>query len=206
MGWKDTVRMNPLEDTIVALRPIAPEVPFGLPDSVRPIDVTRPVGVSEPTISLVDGQPTTFTNALVNFGWEYVWHCHILGHEENDMMRPIKTNHVAPVVPDAPVLTVASSSGAVNLSWTDGTPATTPFGATGSSWGDPKGEMGYRIERAPITGGLGGTVGSYSALPERPREPDRLFRPDGNAGDRLQLSSHGLQPGGRFVDVECLPG
>ena len=164
MGWKDTVRMNPLEDTIVALRPIAPEVPFGLPDSVRPIDVTRPVGVSEPTISLVDGQPTTFTNALVNFGWEYVWHCHILGHEENDMMRPIKTNHVAPVVPDAPVLTVASSSGAVNLSWTDGTPATTPFGATGSSWGDPKGEMGYRIERAPITGGLGGTVGSYSAL------------------------------------------
>jgi FtsP/CotA-like multicopper oxidase with cupredoxin domain len=26
---------------------------------------------------------------MINFGWEYVWHCHILGHEENDMMRPI---------------------------------------------------------------------------------------------------------------------
>ncbi len=29
------------------------------------------------------------TNALVNFGWEYVYHCHILSHEEMDMMRPV---------------------------------------------------------------------------------------------------------------------
>ena len=36
LGWKETVRMNPLEDIIVALRPIAPTLPFGLPDSVRP--------------------------------------------------------------------------------------------------------------------------------------------------------------------------
>jgi hypothetical protein len=33
------------------------------------------------------GNPVTVTNDYVNFGWEYVWHCHILGHEENDMMR-----------------------------------------------------------------------------------------------------------------------
>ena len=26
---------------------------------------------------------------MTNFGWEYVWHCHILGHEENDMMRAL---------------------------------------------------------------------------------------------------------------------
>ncbi len=26
-------------------------------------------------------------NHLVNFGWEYVWHCHILSHEEMDMMH-----------------------------------------------------------------------------------------------------------------------
>ena len=25
---------------------------------------------------------------MTNFGWEYVWHCHILSHEEMDMMRP----------------------------------------------------------------------------------------------------------------------
>ncbi len=36
-----------------------------------------------------NGNPTTpITNQLVNFGWEYVWHCHILSHEEMDMMRP----------------------------------------------------------------------------------------------------------------------
>ena len=29
------------------------------------------------------------TNRMSNFGYEYVWHCHILSHEENDMMRAI---------------------------------------------------------------------------------------------------------------------
>ena len=32
---------------------------------------------------------TPTTNVMYNFGWEYVWHCHLLGHEENDMMRPL---------------------------------------------------------------------------------------------------------------------
>ena len=34
-GWKDTVRMNPLEDIAVALQPITPTVPFPLANSVR---------------------------------------------------------------------------------------------------------------------------------------------------------------------------
>ena len=37
---------------------------------------------------------TPITNQLVNFGWEYVFHCHILSHEEMDMMRPVSV--VAP--------------------------------------------------------------------------------------------------------------
>ena len=28
---------------------------------------------------------TAVTNQLVNFGWQYIWHCHILSHEEMDM-------------------------------------------------------------------------------------------------------------------------
>ncbi|HYN32447.1 MAG TPA: hypothetical protein VES40_07470, partial [Ilumatobacteraceae bacterium] len=36
-----------------------------------------------------DGNISTIKNALVNFGWEYVFHCHILSHEEMDMMRPV---------------------------------------------------------------------------------------------------------------------
>ena len=36
------------------------------------------------------GQPDgPIVNQLVNFGWEYVYHCHILSHEEMDMMRPV---------------------------------------------------------------------------------------------------------------------
>ncbi len=91
LGWKDTVRMAPLEDTIVALRPVVPKVPFEVPNSVRPLNPMMPIGY---TLGFnnkdVQGNPTDpITNQLVNFGWEYVLHCHILSHEEMDMMRPV---------------------------------------------------------------------------------------------------------------------
>jgi hypothetical protein len=35
MGWKDTVRMNPLEDILVALQPITPQLPWPIQNSVR---------------------------------------------------------------------------------------------------------------------------------------------------------------------------
>ena len=44
LGWKDTVRVSPLEDTIVALRPIIPELPFELPNSIRPLNPMMPLG------------------------------------------------------------------------------------------------------------------------------------------------------------------
>lgn len=91
LGWKDTVRMSPLEDTIVALRPTTPIVPFSLPNNIRPLNPMTPLG-STMGFSQID--TTTGgnivppqTNQLANFGLEYVWHCHILSHEENDMMR-----------------------------------------------------------------------------------------------------------------------
>ncbi len=37
MGWKESVRMNPLEDAIVAMRPATPELPFKIGDS-DPLD------------------------------------------------------------------------------------------------------------------------------------------------------------------------
>lgn len=90
LGWKDTVRMSPLEDTIVALRPVVPTAPFEIPNSVRPLDPTMPLGgTSMFNNTDPQGNPTAaITNKLVNFGWEYVIHCHILSHEEMDMMRP----------------------------------------------------------------------------------------------------------------------
>jgi spore coat protein A len=58
-GWKETVRMNPGEVTSVLMKFDLPQVPFDIPASNR------------------------------TGGHEYVWHCHILEHEEHDMMRPL---------------------------------------------------------------------------------------------------------------------
>jgi FtsP/CotA-like multicopper oxidase with cupredoxin domain len=142
LGWKETVRMNPLEDAIVAFQPIEPALPFGIPVSERPMDPTMPLG-SMMGFSPVDplGNPTTTVNAMVNYGHEYVWHCHLLGHEEMDMMRPIvlQTGDVLPSAPSNLTVTVVGTT--ANLSWTDPTPAAT-------SLGNPANEIGFRIERA----------------------------------------------------------
>lgn len=63
-GWKETVRMNPGEVTIVIMKLELPSVPFSVPPSPR----LQTHGIN---------------------GAEYVWHCHILDHEEHDMMRPL---------------------------------------------------------------------------------------------------------------------
>ena len=93
LGWKDTLRISPLEDTIVAIRPVVPPVPFALPESIRPLNPATPLGsmMGFSQIDTLTGGPITTptTNQMYNFGFEYVWHCHILSHEENDMMRSI---------------------------------------------------------------------------------------------------------------------
>ena len=62
LGWKETVRMNPGEATRVIMKFDLPGLPFTVPLSPR------------------------------TGGNEYVWHCHILEHEEHDMMRPLVVN------------------------------------------------------------------------------------------------------------------
>ena len=116
LGWKDTVRMNPLEDAIVALRPSVPTLPFKVPDSVRPFDPTMPLGTTTQFTGIdpATNNPVTVVNQMYDFGWEYVWHCHLLGHEENDMMRPM-VFQVAPTVPASLAASVAGA--AVRLTW-----------------------------------------------------------------------------------------
>jgi FtsP/CotA-like multicopper oxidase with cupredoxin domain len=92
----------------VALRPIAPSLPFKLPDSWRPLDPTMPVGAPLQVTDPTTGNAITVTNNITNFGWEYVWHCHLLGHEENDMMRPM-IFQVSPAQPQIPIVTAAAA-------------------------------------------------------------------------------------------------
>jgi len=132
LGWKDTVRISPLEDTIVALRPLVPTVPWDLPNSIRLLDPTMPEGAVIASSTQAEaaglvplafdptGEPIDIYNHYVNYGWEYVWHCHILSHEEMDMMRP-QVVGVAPKTPSA-LSAVRSGNGrnrVVNLSWMD---------------------------------------------------------------------------------------
>jgi len=86
LGRKDAVLMHPLEDTIVALRPQAPTLPPKIPNSVRSIDPTVPANANIATFDPKTGQTITVKNAVVDYGWEYVWHCHMLSHEELDFM------------------------------------------------------------------------------------------------------------------------
>jgi spore coat protein A len=59
LGWKETVRVPPNTVVRVLMQFTLPGVPFKVPPSPR------------------------------TGGHEYVWHCHILEHEEHDMMRPL---------------------------------------------------------------------------------------------------------------------
>ena len=136
LGWKETLRMSPLEDVIVALQPLIPTgLPFAVPHSMRSEDVTMPPTSNISVISPLDGNAVTVSNALQDFGWEYVWHCHILGHEENDFMRTFSVM-VPTAVPAAPVnvsagvvppIAPATTGNKVKISWdaaSTGDPAT----------------------------------------------------------------------------------
>jgi len=91
---------------------------------------------------------------MVNFGWEYVWHCHILSHEEMDMMRPQKLN-VGRSLAETPTVNAQAGSGSnVVVTWTDGTPANMTDLQT---WGNLSNEVAFRIERAVVTAGTPGT-------------------------------------------------
>lgn len=67
VGWKDTVQMNPDQVTRIRVRFAPQDVPQG---SVKPGE------------NLYTFDPGA--------GPGYVWHCHIIDHEDNEMMRPYK--------------------------------------------------------------------------------------------------------------------
>ncbi len=129
LGWKETVRVNPMTFAIVALRPTTPKnQPFEIPNVIRSIDPSMPDGVvlQGPLGGYKDpqGNPVTAVNHKVNYGWEYVYHCHVLGHEENDMMHA----EIFAVAPRQPTDLKATPKGSsVELSWKDNSISETGF-------------------------------------------------------------------------------
>ena len=75
LGWKETVKMHPGEVISVIMRfdlPLPAELPFRVPTSPR-----------------AEAMMGTANYDQSKKYHEYVWHCHILEHEEHDMMRPL---------------------------------------------------------------------------------------------------------------------
>ncbi|GFO57862.1 hypothetical protein GMST_01870 [Geomonas silvestris] len=68
MGWKETAKMNPGEVITMVFKWDMAAVPFDVPYSDRQMGAL---------------------GAAIAQANEFVWHCHILEHEEHDMMRPM---------------------------------------------------------------------------------------------------------------------
>ena len=51
------------------------------------------------TVSALPGQVTRVRMHFTNPG-QFVWHCHIVEHEDNEMMRPYRIGRVQPGQPD----------------------------------------------------------------------------------------------------------
>jgi len=163
IGWKEAVRMNPLEIDYVALRPMSQNLPWPIPDSIRPHDVTMPADMTDLMMSPVDGlgNAAPRINSTNNFGWEYVWHCHLLGHEENDMMRPI----VFQVAPPAPSdFSAVSTKGVVNVSFTDNAASETGFNWQKADNGNFTNPTPTSVLSASTSPTFGGTV-SFTDTP-----------------------------------------
>ncbi len=134
LGWKETVRISPLEDTIVAMRPAIPTLPFDFPNSIRLLSPMMPDGMAIDLSSVKlqfglglsafnpQGEPIDVINHFVNFGAEYVYHCHILSHEEMDMMRSV-LYAFPPVAPSG----LAFDPLTTTLSWNDNSLSETAF-------------------------------------------------------------------------------
>jgi FtsP/CotA-like multicopper oxidase with cupredoxin domain len=87
-GWKDTVMMSPGQVTRIAVRWAPTDLPAITANTSStasfPFD---PSGGFDPATT----PPTP--------GYGYVWHCHIIDHEDNEMMRPdlVQLNPAAPL-------------------------------------------------------------------------------------------------------------
>ena len=135
LGWKDTLRVDPLESVLVAMRPVLADIPFGLPASGRALDITRPLGAEGPFTQLdqLTAEPLqpAVVNATADFSFEMRWGIHLIGGEESHAARPIVLQGTAAAPKD---VTATPGDGGVVIAWTP------PL--------FPPPVVGYQLERA----------------------------------------------------------
>jgi FtsP/CotA-like multicopper oxidase with cupredoxin domain len=172
VGWKDTLRLNPLEDVIVAMRAKRPQVPFGQPQSQRLLDPSKPVNTANYPVppalpgtgvqyasglgftvaaglgTLKDPVVIATRNVSANFDNEFAWGAAILSHAENDLTRPIvyQPTVLAPAAPTA----LAKSANGLALTWVDPTPTgqVAPLPGVAATLANVQNEIGFTIQRA----------------------------------------------------------
>jgi hypothetical protein len=100
-----------------------------------------------------------YSNEMTDYDNEYVFHCHILGHEEFDFMRPF-IFHPSILTPDPIVSTAVAGS----ITWTDLTPQGGVDANTGTPvLGNPKNEVGFYITAGAPVAVVPPTVPVYPA-------------------------------------------
>ena len=107
LGWKETFKMFPGEVTTFIVKWALPKTPFSVP----------------------------FSPYLQTFGikgFNYVWHCHILEHEEHDMMRPLA---ILPTTKGKKIIDVGQAGTSKTGTWLASV-SPNPYGASSLySWG-----------------------------------------------------------------------
>ena len=176
VGWKDTVRLNPLEDVLVAMRPKNSTVPFGLPKSSRLQDPSKAAGavgsglgfLADPGVLAMDGVTpllTTTVNVTADYDNEFTWGSALLSHAEDDFTRPVMFSPTV-TTPSAPT-GLGLNAATKTLTWIDPTPAGQLASAAGvvpvvaATLANPRNEIGFKVSRAPISNN---TVGAYGLL------------------------------------------
>jgi len=74
-GWKDTAIMFPGQVTRIAVRYAPLDTAPATDDAIYPFTPN-------------DSNPNAIGVAGNYYNYDYVWHCHIVDHEDNEMMRP----------------------------------------------------------------------------------------------------------------------
>ena len=87
--------------------------PIAVDEEARTVAVNGPARDPEPwekgfkdTVTAYPGEVTRIRAQFVNPG-QYVWHCHIVEHEDNEMMRPYR---IGPVQPGQPASSIKLSA------------------------------------------------------------------------------------------------